>query len=278
NDLKSAIITRNYLLISALVLAMVILVAGFLAWRKIQQQRQQAFLREQKIRLREVQLKAVIDSQEQERKRFASDLHDGMGQLVSALQLNIESIRARPDLGEAVSLVENSGQLLGEIQQEIRNIAFNLMPPVLVKEGLIPAVRELARKVSKASAIKADVAAHEVPARLPEVVEISLYRILQELVSNIVKHAQATSIVISFTGFSDELVLTVEDNGMGYDVDAFRNSTRSNGWRTIQTRINLIHGEIEFDTVPGRKNNTVLMHIPTRPQPVAQEPVAGENT
>jgi signal transduction histidine kinase len=230
-------------------------------------------LTEQKIRIREAQITAVIESQEAERKRFAADLHDGMGQLVSALQLTVQSIKNTHNQEKTISLVENSEQLLADMQSEIRNIAFNLMPPILIKEGLIPATKELIRRVNQASKLKSEVAVHEVANRLPDLVEISLYRIIQELVSNIIKHSNATYVTLSFTGFAEEIVLTVEDDGMGYDLTNFQSSKQSNGWRTIHTRMQLIKGQIDFDTMAGRKNNTVTIQVPLK---VAQENVLSE--
>lgn len=262
NDIKEAAIERNYLIIAGLVLLLLLTLVIIYLWRYRVIQKQKAIAQEQKVRLREAQIHAVIESQEQERKRFAADLHDGMGQLVSALQLTIQSIKGTNAPDKTVALVENSEQLLSDIQSEIRNIAFNLMPPVLVKEGLIPATRELIRRVNKASQLKVSLTVHDVPNRFSNVVEISLYRILQELISNILKHSKATELTLSFTGHTEEVIITLEDDGMGYDLAAFQNSTQSNGWRTIQTRLNLIKGTIDWDVVAGRKNNTVTIQVP----------------
>jgi len=259
NEIKTATIQRNYFFFGGLG---VILALSFFFYRYREKLKQKAIAQEQKVRLREAQINAVIDSQERERKRFASDLHDGMGQLVSALQLNIQSIKQNQELERTVSLVENSEHLLTDIQTEIRNIAFNLMPAILVKEGLLLAVRELTRRISKASSIQIELAIHDVPERLPAVVEVSVYRIIQELLANIIKHSKASKITLSFTGYKEEVVLTIEDNGNGYDLNKFQHSENSNGWRTIQTRINLIKGEIDFDTMAGRKNSTVIINIP----------------
>ncbi len=259
NEIKSATIERNYLFFGGLG---AILSLTFVFYRYRDKQKQKAIAQEQKIRLRDAQISAVVDSQERERKRFASDLHDGMGQLVSTLQLTIQSIKQSKNLEKTIAQVENSEQLLSEIQSEIRNIAFNLMPPVLVKEGLIPASRELIRRLNKTDNLKVVLTAYDFTNRLSQVAEVSLYRIIQELLSNMIKHSKATEILVSFTGFEEELVLTLEDNGIGYDLNAFQNSERGNGWSTIQTRINLIRGQIEFDTVMGRKNNTVIIHVP----------------
>jgi signal transduction histidine kinase len=264
NKLKAAAIERNYFIIGGLVSVLTVFALLVYVWRYRAGQQQKTVAQQQKLRMRELQINSVIESQEQERKRFASDLHDGMGQLVSALQLTIQSIKNTRDQEKTISLVDNSEQLLSDIQSEIRNIAFNLMPPILVKEGLIPATKELIRRVNKAANLKSDVIIHDVADRLPDLVEISLYRIIQELVSNIIKHGNASYLTLSFTGYTEEILLIIEDDGIGYDLASFQNSKQSNGWRTIQTRIQLMKGQIEFDTMVGRKNNTVTIHVPMK--------------
>jgi len=259
---KNQIIERNRLVIGGLVIAVILLVCLFLMWRSKNLQQHRTILQEQKLRLREAQINAVIESQEQERKRFATDLHDGMGQLISALQLNISSLRNQQSLEKRDQLFETSEQLLNEVHDEIRNIAFNLMPPVLVKEGLIPAVHELVRKVNKTGGIKAELSVFDIDDRLPDISEVSLYRVIQELLSNIIKYSHASEVTISFTGYEHEVVLTIDDNGDGYDLKAFQESKDGNGWRNVHSRVSLIKGSIEIDTQQGRKNNTIVITIP----------------
>ncbi|MGE0589111.1 MAG: tetratricopeptide repeat protein [Cyclobacteriaceae bacterium] len=261
NELKEATIQRNVILISALVALLFLGGVLFYLWRRQYRLKQEAVLQEQKVRFRELQINAVIDSQEKERQRFASDLHDGMGQLISALQVNIQSIKLNQHLNDRDQLVETSEHLLTEIRDEIRNIAFNLMPPVLLKEGLVAAVQELARRLNKISDISATFNAYDVPARFSNLAEISLYRIIQELISNILKHASASQISVSITGLENEIVVMIEDDGEGYDLTSFKHSQTGNGWHTIQTRLNLIKGTIHFDTVKGRRNNTTTITL-----------------
>jgi two-component system, NarL family, sensor kinase len=261
NELKQATIERNYFLIAGLIALVLLISLGFYLWRYRDQQKQKAVLQEQKVRLREAQVNAVIDSQEKERRRFASDLHDGMGQLISALQLNINAIQQQKEPEKRDSLFENSEQILTDIHGEIRNIAFNLMPPVLIKEGLISGLNELIRRINKAGTVKVSLSQHDMPARFNEMGEISLYRIIQELLGNIVKHSQATRVTLDFTGFDDEVVLTLEDDGIGYSLEKFQNN-EGNGWRNISSRLNLIKATIDFDVVEGRKNNTVIITTP----------------
>lgn len=261
NSLQKATNDRNTILIFGLFLVIILLLLVFYLWRKQSRISQQKILSEQKTRLREAQIQAVISSEEKERKRFASDLHDSMGQLVSALSMNIQGLKnTSKDPLVRNEIVDNSTVLLKNIQQEIRNIAFNLMPQVLTKEGLIPALEELCSRISKSGQIKADIRAFAMNKRLNEVFEISLYRILQEWISNVLKYADATEILIQFTAHEDEIVITVEDNGKGFDLKTFENS-KGNGWRNINTRLNLIKGSLEIDTQPDRKNSTLMLSI-----------------
>ncbi|HCW07171.1 MAG TPA: hypothetical protein DGG95_07390, partial [Cytophagales bacterium] len=244
NELKTATIERNTILIAALIVVLVLSAIVFYLWRKRQLHQQEIVMQEQKMRMREAQISAVIDSQEKERTRFATDLHDGIGQLVSALQINVQSLKQnKAEFELRDKLFTNSEQLLNDIYQEIKNIAFNLMPPILVKEGLLPSVRELVRKVNQAGKIKCTVTAFDFEGRFAELAEISLYRIIQELISNMIKYSTATEASLSFTGYSNEVVLTIDDNGMGYDLEKFKNSS-GNGWRNIKSRLNLIKASI----------------------------------
>ena len=261
NELKEATIQRNYFLMGGLVATVLLIVLGFYLWRYRYLQKQKAIAQEQKVRLREAQISAVIESQERERRRFASDLHDGMGQMIAALQLSINSIRENRSPENRDIQFENSEQILNDLHSEIRNIAFNLMPPVLINDGLIAGLHELIRRINKIGHIKIKLSHHDIPLRFSEVAEISLYRINQELLGNMVKHSSATEATISFTGFEHEVVLTIEDNGIGYSLEKFQTS-EGNGWRNIHSRLNLIKGSIEFDVVEGRRNNTIIITLP----------------
>ena len=262
NELKEATIERNYLLMAGLAALLLLLILSFYLWRFRNRQQQLAVLQEQKVRLREAQMNAVIDSQEKERKRFASDLHDGMGQLISSLQLTINSIQQNRSTETRDQLFENSEQILNDIHNEIRNIAFNLMPSVLIKEGLIPGLNELIRRINQSDAIKIALSNHGIKGRYSEVGEISLYRVIQEFLSNMIKHSKATQVTIDFTGHENELIITLEDDGIGYSLEKFQNS-EGNGWRNINSRLNLIRAAIDFDIVEGRKNNTIIVTVPT---------------
>jgi signal transduction histidine kinase len=184
-----------------------------------------------------------------------------MGQLVSALTMNIQGLKKTSnDPLVRHEIVDNSTVLLNDIQREIRNIAFNLMPQVLTKEGLIPALEELCGRISKSNQVKASIQAFGMDTRMNEVFEISLYRILQEWVSNVLKYSGATELLIQFVSHENEIVITVEDNGAGFELKTFENSS-GNGWRNINTRLNLIKGTLDIDTQPGRRSSTLMLSI-----------------
>ncbi|MEQ8477590.1 MAG: sensor histidine kinase [Fulvivirga sp.] len=273
NKLQQATNQRNRSIITTLFIGVLLLILVFYLWRVRISIRQQEVLNEQKMRLREAQIHAVINSEEKERKRFASDLHDSMGQLVSALTMNIQGLKdASNDKMVRSEIVDNSTTLLNDIQHEIRNIAFNLMPLVLSNEGLIPALQELSARINKSNRVKADVQSFGLKERFNEVFEISLYRILQEWISNVLKYAAATEILIQFTEHDNEVIITVEDNGEGFELQSFEHG-KGNGWRNINTRLNLIHGTMDIDSQKGRKNTTLTLTIDKiqayKPVPVA---------
>ena len=264
NELKEATIERNTFLLIGLITLIGLLMVIFYFIRFRTKQQHQAVLHEQKIRMRESQMQAIIDSQELERKRFATDLHDGMGQLISALQLNIQSMNeTNGDHDKRDQLYSNSTTLLSDIHTEIRNIAFNLMPQTLMKAGLVEALEELTHRINRTEKINVQLSVYDLDERLPELVEVSLYRVIQEFLSNIMKYSQAENVYLGITNHEDELVLTIEDDGIGYDIENFKIS-EGNGWRNINSRVNLIKGDLDIDTEHGRKGSSVVINIDAR--------------
>lgn len=252
NLLHQSAIRQNRLLISALLLALLTIVLTVWVWRSRVRFRHQLTLQDQAARAHEAQLRAVVTTQEQERSRIAADLHDGVGQLVTALHLH---------LGVADDNATSS-RMVTEVHQEIRNVAFNLMPPVLTRDGLAPAITELVRRLSEATGKSFVVHPHGLDKRLPELIEVSLYRVVQELLSNMLRHNQVNHVDIGITAHEDELVVTVEDDGAGFDQVVFRSGSGGNGWRNIQSRLGLIRAQLDIDSVPGRKGNSFIIRVP----------------
>jgi two-component system NarL family sensor kinase len=260
---QEANIQRNYILNAALGVVILLVIIILLLIRSRARRKQENLKKEYELSLREAYISATIQSQESERKRFAQDLHDGMGQLISALRFTITP--GNPDVSEDRRLdrmIKAEG-ILNDMHKEIRGVAYNLMPQMLIRGGLIPAIQEMSLRVNSTSPVKLSVNSFEVPDRFPEIHEISLYRVVQEWVNNVLKYSNAQNLQVQIVGHNDEITLTIEDDGMGFDRSKLEHSA-GNGWKNIQSRLTLIKATIELDTQPGRKGTTLIVTLPRR--------------
>jgi len=251
----------NVILIAGLVIGLLLFVIIALLLRNRMKKKQQLALQQKDLLFKELQLTAIIDSQEKERKRFASDLHDGFGQLISILKLNVENIEGQKDKNKKQFIYQKSLSILDEMYIELRNICFNLMPQSLVKFGLEPSLKEFADKINTSEKLIVEVLIFDLTKRLSDVQEISIYRIVQEWVNNIIKYSDAGKITVQITKDEQELTLTIEDDGMGFELNNLKQS-KGNGWKNIRSRTNLIHGDLEIDTTIGKRGNLFLINIP----------------
>jgi len=258
---QKILLGRTYLIIGGLAVILGLLVVIFLLARSRFKRKQQLAENEKQLAVREAFIDATIRSQENERKRFAQDLHDGMGQLISSLRLMVSQLDKNSPVEEKLSIAERSEKVLNDMHTEIRSIAFNLMPQTLIQHGLIPALQEMALRINQSGKIVVSVTGYDVPDRLNEVHEISLYRIIQEWVNNVIKYAQATKIEVQLVGHEEEISITVEDNGNGFDTARLEQSN-GNGWKNIKSRVNLVRGEVEIDSAPQHKGTSLIIRVP----------------
>jgi signal transduction histidine kinase len=265
---QHAQLARTNIIIGSLILSVVLVVIILLLIRSRLKRKQQLLQKEHELSLREAYIEASIQSQENERKRFAQDLHDGMGQLISSLRLALNPINKNTTQEDRVKIVSKAEDLLTDMHREIRSIAFNLMPHTLIQYGLVPALKEMTDRVMQSGNIIVRVSSFDIPERLKEVQEISLYRIIQEWINNVMKYADASLIEIQLVGHEKEITLTIEDNGEGFDADTLKLSA-GNGWRNIQSRLNLIKGSLEIDSQKGKKGTTLIMKIATQVESVS---------
>jgi two-component system, NarL family, sensor kinase len=255
NESKDARLNQSIITIILLVAILSgILAFGFL-WKNRITLKQQAELQATRASLREGQLKAVIASQEEERKRFAADLHDGLGQMISALRLSLSHEKV-----DANALSHALG-VLNDMNIEIRNIAFNLMPQVLMKSGLEEALKEFALRINRAGSVSVAVQTFDLDNDMLAEHRIALYRICQEWVNNVIKYSGGNQISIQLVKHPQELVLTIEDNGKGFDPNSLLES-QGNGWKNINSRLHMIKGSIEIDTLKDRQGTTLIISVP----------------
>jgi len=141
------------------------------------------------------------------------------------------------------------------------------MPQTLIQHGLLPALQEMALRVNQTGKISIHVNGYDIPERLNEVHEISLYRIIQEWTNNVIKYANASIVEIQLIRHEEEINITIEDNGSGFDTTKLELS-KGNGWKNIKSRINLIKGDLDIDSAPQRKGTSLMIRIPVYPEVV----------
>ncbi len=243
---------RNQWLIILLLVILLLMVAIVLVWRRNTAIRQQHLLSEKQQEYQAKLIEAVIALQERERARVAKDLHDGFGQYISSVQLYVSQ--------STEAWKQNASDLLTQMHKEVRNIAFDLLPHTLASAGLVPALKELTMRINSSNKIRIDLHANEV-GRMSSKLEVSLYRICQEWINNILKYNNATVLNINIVQHETELSLIIEDNGNGFDTRVLEEGA-GNGWRNMQSRIQLFKGSIFVDSDPKRNGSTLLVEIP----------------
>jgi signal transduction histidine kinase len=259
---QEAELQRNQILLGAAVLALILLVALGLLQRNRLKKKQQLKLQEAELKARDAEINATISSQEKERARYARDLHDGFGQMISVLNMNLKNLEdgAKPD--ERHKVFENSSKVIDEMYGELKNICFDLMPQTLIKHGLESALNEFSGRINQAEKVFVELNVFGLENRLTELQEISLYRISQEWVNNILKYSDADKITLQITKDESEITLLIEDNGTGFDKSLLELG-KGNGWKNLNTRAKLIKGELELETHPNQKGNVLIVNSPT---------------
>ena len=244
--------------------------------RKQAQEREKRLLQEQiAYQLEQERLKraAILEGQERESHRISRELHDGVGQMLSALsyQINhLETILDEAKLGFASKAYDNqirptserAKQLLKEVIQEIREISHNLMPKILVDYGLIEALKQLRLDLSGGANIPINLDIFCESERFEDNIEISIFRIAQEAVNNILKYAQATEVNIQLIEHETNLQLLVEDNGKGFELEAVKYKN-TNGLINMEERARLVNGHFSIDTELD-KGTCIMVEIPLK--------------
>ena len=264
-ELQAAIIRQNELQLErnqAFIITLIALIGGIAVIAiflfKRQQYNQKLKLEAERNAMKADQIKAVINSQEEERKRFAMDLHDDFGQLISALRMNVNEPQSAVNLESS----KRANVLLDDMYASLKSIAFNLMPQTLVNKGLTAALDELCTQLDTLGSMKFNLRIFGVSEEnIPETHKVAIYRVVQEVVNNVIKYANAEKVEINVTGLEDSLSIMIEDDGAGFDTNSLI-SGKGNGWRNISSRLELVNGEIDYDSSPGRKYTSVSISIP----------------
>ncbi len=233
---------KNLWLAGVSVVSLFFVVIGASIYKNFKQ-KQKVLKREQEI----VELKALMSGEEAERSRIARDLHDGIISQLSAVRMNFNALpnqnpelKSNPDYRESIEQLETT-------IKELRTTAHNLMPEVLLNGGILEAVHVFCEKISRNSGVDIDYQTYGVMPLLEQSFELSIYRIVQELVHNIIKHAQASSALVQISCKNDLLSIIIEDNGVGIDESNIA-ATKGRGLINLKERIKLLRGHLDINS------------------------------
>jgi len=196
----------------------------------------------------------LLRVQEEERRRISRDLHDDINQRLALLAMDIEAVGRKLD-----SPADHVGRAVREIQERVvelsdvvRHLAYQLHPSILDDLGLPIALQRLVEDFTARSHIRGSFEHKNIPAAVPQEIATCLYRITQESLNNVVRHAEASQVDVDLTGDQSELVVTITDNGVGFDSKQLRNGSHGLGLLGMKERVALVHGELLVSSAVGK--------------------------
>jgi len=260
-----AISKKNNLLFFISLLAVLLLIGLYLLYLN-HRHRQQVKLQTTIIELTEKKSNAALEAEIQERKRIGQELHDSLGHLLSLAGLNASVLNKRNDLSD-----EKRTELLGSLMKtiddafvEVRNISHNLAPSLLSERGLKGALKSIADRVNQSTNLTMSFDTYGINGSMDTLIENTLFRTIQEIVSNTIKHSGATKLFIQLTQGNAEISLMAEDNGKGFNHEEVQKHS-SYGLQHMKSRIENLNGTLFIDSNPGR-GTIINILIPITPQ------------
>jgi len=209
------------------------------------------------VRLYKESLLTEITTLEKERSRMASDLHDEVGPLLSAIKLRIGSLDTNNDEDEEE--IEKTNEQIDKLIKRMREISFDLMPTSLTRKGLAAALNEFIEYCSKSSFLKINFQFTEI--KLAQLQAINLYRIVQEIIHNTIKHAEASDLFIELRQEKGKIILATRDNGKGFNYDEKSSEAKGLGLQNLLRRTEIIGGKMFFESRKG-KGTTYIFEVP----------------
>jgi signal transduction histidine kinase len=250
----------NYVLIGS---ASAFLVISLLTYRNYKQKQK---LQQQRINELETQqqltaTEAVLKGEEQERTRLAKDLHDGLGGMLSGIKYSFNTMKGNlimtPENNQAF---ERSMDMLDSSIKEMRRVAHNMMPETLVKFGLDTALKDFCNEINQSGALQVSYQSIGLEnAAIEQTTAITVYRIVQELINNTMKHAAAKTAIVQVTKSDGHLSVTVEDDGKGFDTAILKRATGI-GWSNIQNRVEFLKGNLDVQS-SKEKGTSVFIEL-----------------
>ncbi|MBL7737684.1 MAG: hypothetical protein JNK14_00570 [Chitinophagaceae bacterium] len=257
---KNKIARQNFIFLGIAGLALMLGLLAYSYYKRFKLKKEKQ-LQAEIMRQQELATKAVIEAEEEERQRIARDLHDSIGQMMSAAKMNLSAFESetRFDNEEQRHAFEKIIRLVDDSCKEVRHVSHNMMPNALLKNSLASAIRDFIDKMDK-KALQVHLYTEGLDERLDSNTETVFYRVIQECVNNVIKHAAASNLDISVVRDKDGISATIEDNGKGFDTND-KEKFEGIGLKNIFTRVEYLKGTAEFDSAPGR-GTAVSIHVP----------------
>jgi PAS domain S-box-containing protein len=223
-----------------------------------EQKRMAQQLTEQEIQKQKLITQATIDGQEKERQEIGKELHDNINQHLTTTRLYLEVARDKA-IGEAKEMIDLAEKNLAEIVQEIRQMSQSLVPPTLGDIGLVESVQDLCYALKRTHSFQIDFQhPHFDESGIPESMKLMIFRIIQEQINNIIRHARAQKIVISLLSDAEQIQVSLRDNGQGFDPQQYK---KGMGLNNIVNRAALFNGRVQIISAPGQ-GCTVTVSVP----------------
>lgn len=209
----------------------------------------------------EVQVvEALMEGQEHERKRLSQELHDTIGSMLATLKLQFESLtelfEVKNDKQE--SKIEFTNDLLDRTCIEVRRISHNLSSGMVSKVGIVEAIRQISRNINSSGKLSVEFVTEVEDVDLKGDGAVHLFRVVQELLSNAIKHSRATKLSIQINAFENEMTLIIEDNGVGFDYEKAKREARGLGLGNLEARVQQLNGQLNMDSAIGRGTTAII--------------------
>lgn len=207
-------------------------------------------------------INAIINTEENERKRFAKDLHDGLGPILSTVKMSISALTDRIKDPSGSEILNNTNHLVNEAINTIKDISNNLSPHVLTNFGLSSAISAFTKKINQTKAIEIEFKSNMEGERLDNEKEVVVYRAVCELINNSILHSGASRIEIELNKHEKFITLQFYDNGRGFDTSSLRDEdTKGMGISNIETRVKTVEGVFILESTPGKGTSALIKLI-----------------
>lgn len=227
--------------------------------REIEIQKTEKILKEQELNT----IDAMLSGQEKERQRLANDLHDNLGSTLATIKLHFDHLKNNqnnPKVDNKEEIFAKTEALLNQAYQKVRTIAHEKNSGVMANQGLLPAIQKLVNSISRKDGLQISIQDFGLDERLDNHIEITIFRIIQELITNVIKHAKASEINISLTNHDQNLTIIIEDNGCGFDPKMLPKK-EGMGLSSIEKRVESLEGTFEIDSTI-HQGTSIILNIP----------------